>query len=108
MAIIDKHNAVLGNECSCLCLSWVCGRRSRCKKGLSVRWEKGALYTCQRKCKPSRLGMMEQIWFVNAACSAGCSLTLFQKNRRSLQPKITCSNKEFKPGKFPILTIAIL
>lgn len=47
--------------------------------------------------------MMEQIWFVNAACSAGCSLSLFQKNRQSLQPKITCSKIEFKPGKLPIL-----
>lgn len=49
------------------------------------RWGKSCrLYTCQRKCRPGMIGMMEQIWFVNAPCSVGHSLVLFPKQKVSM------------------------
>lgn len=72
------------------------------------RGRRGTHYTCQRKCKPSRLGRREQIWFVPVSRSAGCSLTLFQKQKVSAAKDNRLQYKEFKPGKFSPFTVAIL
>ena len=78
MAIAGADTADLGNGCSCLCLGWVYGKDAG-------GWGKSCrLYTCQRKCRPGMIGMMEQIWFVNAPCSVGHSLVLFPKQKVSM------------------------
>lgn len=50
---------------------------------------------------------MEQVWFVKAACSAGGSLALFQKQKVSTAKDNMLQN-ELNPGKCSTLTIAIL
>lgn len=78
MAIAGADTADLGNGCSCLCLGWVYGKDAG-------GGEKAAAFTHVRgNVDLAMLGMMEQIWFVNAPCSVGHSLVLFPKQKVSM------------------------